>query len=36
LTEPACAVLKEVEKGTISHSRYDSYRSMVLGEDNRK
>ena len=36
LAEPACAVLKEVEKGTISHSRYDSYRSMVLGEDNRK
>ena len=36
LTEPACAVLKEVEKGTIRRSRYDNYVSMVLGEDNRK
>ena len=36
LAEPACAVLNEVEKGTIARSRYDSYRSMVLGEDNRK
>jgi hypothetical protein len=27
---------KEVEKGKIARSRYDSYRSMVLGEDNRK
>jgi ribosome biogenesis GTPase / thiamine phosphate phosphatase len=36
LTEPGCAVLKAIETGTISRSRYDSYVSMVIGEDNRK
>jgi ribosome biogenesis GTPase / thiamine phosphate phosphatase len=36
LREPSCAVLKAIEKGEIASSRYDSYVSMVLGEDNRK
>ena len=36
VNEPKCAVLDAVEKGLISVSRYDSYLSMVLGEDNRK
>ncbi|MCX8491647.1 MAG: ribosome small subunit-dependent GTPase A, partial [Cyclobacteriaceae bacterium] len=36
LTEPVCAVLKEVELGTVARSRYQSYLSMVLGEDSRK
>jgi ribosome biogenesis GTPase / thiamine phosphate phosphatase len=36
LKEPNCAVLQAVEKGSIAKSRYDSYKSMALGEDNRK
>lgn len=36
LNEPKCAVLEAVQHGKISVSRYDSYLSMVLGEDNRK
>lgn len=36
LTEPKCAVLQAVESGEISRSRYASYYSMVMGEDNRK
>lgn len=36
LTEPNCAILQAVEKENIAISRYDSYVSMVMGEDNRK
>jgi ribosome biogenesis GTPase / thiamine phosphate phosphatase len=36
LQEPKCAVRDAVNAGEISISRYDSYLSMVLGEDNRK
>jgi ribosome biogenesis GTPase len=36
LNEPKCAVLDAVESGTIAASRYNSYVSMVTGEDNRK
>jgi ribosome biogenesis GTPase len=36
VNEPRCAILDAVEEGTIASSRYDSYISMVLGEDNRK
>jgi ribosome biogenesis GTPase / thiamine phosphate phosphatase len=36
LREPNCAVMKAIEKGEIALSRYESYVSMVLGEDNRK
>jgi ribosome biogenesis GTPase len=36
LTEPKCAVLDAVKDGRIAPSRYDSYVSMVRGDDNRK
>ncbi|WP_337043982.1 ribosome small subunit-dependent GTPase A [Emticicia sp. 17c] len=36
LDEPKCAVKDAVIEGTIAESRYASYLSMVLGEDNRK
>jgi ribosome biogenesis GTPase / thiamine phosphate phosphatase len=36
MKEPKCAVLQAVGLGSIAHSRYESYVSMVLGEDNRK
>jgi ribosome biogenesis GTPase len=36
INEPKCAILEAVQSGVIATSRYDSYRSMVLGEDNRK
>ncbi len=36
LTEPKCAIRTAVEEGTIALSRYSSYVSMVMGEDNRK
>lgn len=36
LTEPKCAVRQAVEEGKIAVSRFESYVSMVLGEDNRK
>ena len=36
INEPGCAVIKGVQEGKISISRYDSYLSMVMGEDNRK
>lgn len=34
--EPNCAIIKAVETGEIALSRYESYLSMVFGEDNRK
>lgn len=36
MNEPKCAVLDAVEQGTIAASRYNSYASMVTGEDTRK
>jgi ribosome biogenesis GTPase len=36
LNEPKCAILEAVHLGTIAKSRYNSYYSMVTGEDNRK
>ncbi len=36
LQEPKCAVIDGVRSGEIALSRYESYVSMVLGEDNRK
>ncbi|MFN8888703.1 MAG: ribosome small subunit-dependent GTPase A, partial [Cyclobacteriaceae bacterium] len=36
LREPGCAVHQAVEEGRISESRFNSYLSMVAGEDNRK
>jgi ribosome biogenesis GTPase / thiamine phosphate phosphatase len=36
VNEPKCAIKDAVEKGTIAHSRYDNYLSMIRDEDNRK
>ena len=36
IDEPKCAVKEAVIEGTIAESRYASYLSMALGEDNRK
>lgn len=36
VNEPKCAILDAVAAGEIAQSRYGSYLSMVLGEDNRK
>jgi ribosome biogenesis GTPase len=36
VNEPKCAILNAVNSGTIASSRYESYLSMVMGEDNRK
>jgi ribosome biogenesis GTPase len=36
IDEPKCAVKDAVVDGTIAESRYSSYLSMALGEDNRK
>lgn len=36
LNEPKCAILEAVQKGFIAPSRYQSYYSMAMGEDNRK
>jgi ribosome biogenesis GTPase len=36
LQEPSCAIIQAVQNNQISISRYDSYLSMVAGEDNRK
>jgi ribosome biogenesis GTPase / thiamine phosphate phosphatase len=34
--EPGCAVIEAVRKNEISLTRYESYLSMLMGEDNRK
>jgi ribosome biogenesis GTPase len=34
--EPQCAIHDAVREGKIAASRFDSYASMLLGEDNRK
>ncbi|MBL7857900.1 MAG: ribosome small subunit-dependent GTPase A [Cyclobacteriaceae bacterium] len=36
INEPGCAILEAVRNGSIALSRYESYVSMVLGDDNRK
>ena len=36
IDEPKCAIKDAVVEGTIAESRYRSYLSMALGEDNRK
>jgi ribosome biogenesis GTPase len=36
LQEPQCAVLAAVGAGRIATSRYESYRNIVTGKDNRK
>jgi ribosome biogenesis GTPase len=34
--EPKCAIIDGVKSGEIALSRYESYLSMIGGEDNRK
>ncbi len=36
LNEPNCKIVEAVQSGEIAISRYDSYRSIVTGKDNRK
>ncbi len=36
INEPKCAIKEAVENNQIAISRYESYLSMALGEDNRK
>jgi ribosome biogenesis GTPase / thiamine phosphate phosphatase len=36
LNEPKCKIIEAVQTGAIALSRYESYRSIVTGEDNRK
>jgi ribosome biogenesis GTPase len=36
VNEPKCAIIDAVKAGVIAASRYESYISMVLDEDNRK
>lgn len=36
VNEPKCAIIEAVKRGEISISRYESYLSMLAGEDNRK
>jgi ribosome biogenesis GTPase len=36
VNEPKCAVIAAVEAGTIAPSRYESYLSILAGEDNRR
>jgi ribosome biogenesis GTPase len=36
LQEPKCAITEAVEKGEIELSRYQSYLSMVIDDDNRR
>lgn len=36
INEPGCAVKEAVSEGTIAMSRFDSYLSMVGGQDNRR
>ena len=36
ISEPKCAIIDAVQNGEIALSRYESYVSMILGEDNRK
>jgi len=36
INEPKCAVLDAVERGEIKITRYESYLSMISGDDNRK
>jgi ribosome biogenesis GTPase / thiamine phosphate phosphatase len=36
VNEPGCAVIRSLENGNIAVSRYESYFSILFGEDNRK
>lgn len=36
MSEPGCAIIQAVEDGKIADTRYDSYLSMIIDEDNRR
>jgi ribosome biogenesis GTPase len=36
INEPGCAIIKAVEEQKIADTRYDSYVSMIIDEDNRR
>ncbi len=36
VNEPKCAVIEDVQRGTIALSRYENYLGILLEEDNRK
>ena len=36
INEPKCAIIDAVRDGEITRSRYESYLSMIIGEDNRR
>jgi len=36
INEPKCAIIEAVKSGAIALSRYESYLSMISGQDNRK
>ncbi len=36
INEPGCSVIEALERGEIAETRYDSYLSMVIDEDNRR
>ena len=36
ITEPGCNIIEAVEVGEIAYSRYESYVSMIIDEDNRR
>jgi len=36
VNEPKCAIIEAVRSGAIALSRYESYLSMISGQDNRK
>ena len=36
ITEPGCNIIEAVEAGEIAYSRYESYVSMIIDEDNRR
>jgi ribosome biogenesis GTPase len=36
INEPGCSIITAVEEGAIALSRYESYFSMIVDEDNRR
>jgi ribosome biogenesis GTPase len=36
INEPGCVVLEALELGEIAETRYDSYVSMIIDDDNRR
>jgi ribosome biogenesis GTPase len=36
INEPGCVIIDAVKAGEIADTRYDSYVSMIIDEDNRR